>query len=92
MLRKWFKYLFIGFGACIKGFPFIRRVIVIDGAHLSGKYRGVMLVAACQDGNRGIYPIAFGIVNAEDAAAWEWFFTQLRGVVGDGKNTAFISD
>ena len=69
--QKWFKYLFIGFGACIKGFPFIRRVIVIDGAHLSGKYRGVMLVAACQDGNRGIYPIAFGIVNAEDAAAWE---------------------
>ena len=47
---------FIAFGACIKGFPFMSRVIVIDGAHLSGKYRGVMLVAACQDGNRGIYP------------------------------------
>jgi len=69
--EKRFKYLFIAFGACIKGFPFMRRVIVIDGAHLSVKYRGVMLVAACQDGNRGIYPIAFGIVNAEDAAAWE---------------------
>ena len=55
----------------------MRRVIVIDGAHLSGKYRGVMFVAACQDGNKGIYPIAFGIVNAEDAAAWELFFTQL---------------
>ena len=44
--EKRFKYLFIAFGACIKGFPFMRRVIVIDGAHLSVKYRGVMLVAA----------------------------------------------
>ena len=69
--EKMFKYLFIDFGACIKGFPFMRRVIVIDGAHLSGNFRGVMLVDACQDRNRGIYPIAFGIVNAEDAAAWE---------------------
>ena len=42
----------------------MRRVIVIDGAHLSGKFRGVMLVDACQDENRGIYPIAFEIVNA----------------------------
>lgn len=52
----------------------MRRVIVIDGVHLSGKFRGVMLVAACQDGDRGIYPIVFGIVNGADAAAWEWFF------------------
>ena len=42
--KKRFKYLVIAFGACIKGFPFMRRIIVIDGAHLSGKYRGVMLV------------------------------------------------
>ena len=69
--EKRFKYLFIAFGACIKDFPFMRRVIVIDGAHLSGKFRGVMLVDACQDGNRGIYPIAFWIINVEDAAAWE---------------------
>ncbi|KAL0886314.1 hypothetical protein Bca101_010297 [Brassica carinata] len=47
------------------GFPFMRRVIVIDGANLS---------------------------DGEDAAAWEWFFTQLRRVVGDGRNLAFISD
>ena len=52
--QKWFKYLFIAFGTCtcIKGFLFMRRVIVVDGAHLSGKFKGVMLVAACQNGNR----------------------------------------
>ena len=59
-----FKYLFIAFGACIIGILFMRRVIVIDIEHLSGKFRGVMLVDACQDGHRGIYPIAFEIVNA----------------------------
>ena len=42
----------------------MRRFIVIDGGHLSGKFRGVMLVAACQDRNKGIYPIPFGILNA----------------------------
>lgn len=90
--KKRFKYMFIAFAASIKGFPYMRRVIVVDGSHLNGKYRGVMLVAACQDGNRGIYPIAFGVVRAENGASWEWFFTQLRGVVGDGKGLAFISD
>lgn len=70
----------------------MRRVIVVNGAHLNGKFRVLMLVAACQDENRGIYPIAFRVVKAKDAASWEWFFTQLRGVILDGKDLAFISD
>ncbi|XP_056859970.1 uncharacterized protein LOC130508463 [Raphanus sativus] len=62
--KKRFKYLFLSFGASIKGFKYQRRVIVVDGTHLSGKYGGVMLVAAAQDGNFQIFPLAFGIVDA----------------------------
>ena len=46
---------------------------MVDGTHLSGKYGGVMLVAATQDGNFQISPLAFGIVDAEDEPSWEWF-------------------
>ena len=41
-----FKYLFLSFGASIRGFQYQRPVIVVDGTHLSGKYEGVMLIAA----------------------------------------------
>ncbi|XP_024009982.1 uncharacterized protein LOC112085172 [Eutrema salsugineum] len=33
-----FKYLFLAFGASIAGFQYMRRVIVVDGCHLTGKY------------------------------------------------------
>ena len=46
-----FKYIFLTFGASIAGFQYQRKVIVVDGTHLSRNYGGVMLVAAAQDGN-----------------------------------------
>ncbi|ESQ38571.1 hypothetical protein EUTSA_v10029364mg [Eutrema salsugineum] len=33
-----FKYLFLAFGASIADFQYMRRVIVVDGCHLTGKY------------------------------------------------------
>ncbi|XP_010495584.1 PREDICTED: uncharacterized protein LOC104772697 [Camelina sativa] len=44
-----FKYLFISFDASIRCFYYVRRVIVVDGIHLNGKYEGVLLVACAQD-------------------------------------------
>ncbi|XP_018458790.1 uncharacterized protein LOC108829678 [Raphanus sativus] len=60
-----FKYLFLAFGASITGFQYQRRVIVVDGTHLSGKYGGVLLFADAQDGNFQIFHLAFAIVDAE---------------------------
>lgn len=51
---------------------------MVDGTHLIGKYGGVLLVAAGQDGNFQIFPLAFAIVDAEDNESWEWFFNKLR--------------
>nr|VDC99373.1 unnamed protein product [Brassica oleracea] len=82
---KRFKYLFLSFGASIKGFKYQRRVIVVDGTHLSGKYGGTMLVAARQDGNFQIFPLAFGIVDEEDIPSWEWFFTKLASCISHDK-------
>ncbi|XP_024013855.1 uncharacterized protein LOC112087921 [Eutrema salsugineum] len=40
-----FKYLVLAFRASIAGFQYLRRVIVVDGCHLTGKYEGTLLVA-----------------------------------------------
>ncbi|CAG7909599.1 unnamed protein product [Brassica rapa] len=87
-----FKYLFLSFAASIAGFNYLRRVIVVDGTHLCGKYEGVMLVAAAQDGNFQIFPLAFAIVDAENDESWEWFFTQLRRCVSDQYALVIVSD
>ncbi|KAL6179238.1 hypothetical protein ACLB2K_050754 [Fragaria x ananassa] len=57
-----------------------------------GKYFGTMFVAACQDGENQIYPLAFGVVDSENDASWSWFLTKLRGAIGVVENLVFISD
>ncbi|ESQ50671.1 hypothetical protein EUTSA_v10023136mg [Eutrema salsugineum] len=76
-----FKYLFLAFGASIAGFQYMRRVIVVDGCHLTGKYEGTLLVATAQDGNFQIFPLAFGI-----------FFSKLRECVSDGYPLVIVYD
>ena len=39
-----FKYFFLAFGASIRGFNYMRKVIGIDGTFLKGPYKGVLLV------------------------------------------------
>ncbi|XP_048619319.1 uncharacterized protein LOC125590177 [Brassica napus] len=87
-----FKYLFIAFGASIKGFPFMRKVVVVDGTFLQGKYKGTLLIASSQDGNFQIFPIAFAIVDTENDESWKWFFRQLSCVIPDDERLAIISD
>ena len=38
-----FLYGFLAFGASIQGFQRLRKVLIIDGTHLSGKYKGALL-------------------------------------------------
>ena len=61
-----FKYLFLAFGASMNGFPFMRKVVVVDGTFLKGKYKGTLLTATTQDGNFQIFPIAFAVVDTEN--------------------------
>ncbi|XP_024007216.1 uncharacterized protein LOC112083423 [Eutrema salsugineum] len=87
-----FKYLFLAFRASIAGFQYLRRVIVVDGCHLTGKYEGTLLVATAQDGNFQIFPLAFGIVDSENDHTWEWFFRKLRECFTDEYPLVIVSD
>ena len=69
-----FEYAFMSLGPSITGFKeCCRPVIVIDGTHLKGKFRGVLFVAAAKDGNEQIYPIAFGVGDKENDRSWSCF-------------------
>ncbi|XP_024016380.1 uncharacterized protein LOC112089858 [Eutrema salsugineum] len=70
----------------------MRKVVVVDGTFLHGKYKGTLLLATTQDGNFNIFPIAFAVVDTENDESWEWFFTQLHRVIPDDEGLAIISD
>ncbi|XP_020412431.1 uncharacterized protein LOC109947187 [Prunus persica] len=70
----------------------MRPVIALDATHLKSKYKGVMFVANAFDGNRNIYPLAFGIGDLETDASWHWFFTKLHEAIGECPNLVIISD
>ena len=59
-----------------------RRSIVVDGAHLKGEYKGVMLVAVDTDGNNQILPVAFGVCRSETNENWILFFQKLYETKG----------
>ena len=87
-----FKYLFVAFGASVRGYAFMRKVVIVDGTHLKGKYSGVLLTASAHDGNYQIFPLAFGIVDSENDQAWTWFFNKLQTLVPDCEELVFVSD
>ncbi|KAL4273541.1 hypothetical protein GQ457_13G010230 [Hibiscus cannabinus] len=79
--KRIFSKLFWAFNACIEGFPFCKRMIQVDGTWLYGKYGHILLIAVAQDGDSNIFPVAFAIVEKEDAEGWEFFLKHLRNHV-----------
>ncbi|XP_013589554.1 PREDICTED: uncharacterized protein LOC106297987 [Brassica oleracea var. oleracea] len=87
-----FKYMFLAMGASIMGFEYMRKVVVVDGTHLRGKYAGCLLTASAQDGNYQVFPLAIAIIDGENDNSWEWFFKKLQAFVPNTKNIVFVSD
>ncbi|CAA7055018.1 unnamed protein product [Microthlaspi erraticum] len=87
-----FKYCFISFRACMVGFQYCRRVVIVDGTHLTGKYGGTLLVAAGQDGNFQVFPLAFAVVDAENNESWGWFMNNLKGCFTQDFPLVIVSD
>ncbi|XP_028073295.1 uncharacterized protein LOC114275452 [Camellia sinensis] len=87
-----FERFFISFKACIDGFKHCRPSLFLDGTFLKGRFKGNLLAATSKDGNRGLFPVAFAIVGAENATNWSWFLQHLRNALGDDRTFTFISD
>ncbi|XP_021984789.2 uncharacterized protein LOC110880602 [Helianthus annuus] len=90
-----FKRIYICLGPLKEGFKECRRELLgLDGAFMKGPYPGQMLTAVGLDPNNGIYPLAYGIVEAENKDSWIWFLQCIKDDLDlpDNANFTFISD
>lgn len=73
-----FERLYVCLHACKTGFlAGCRPVVGLDGCHLRGPHKGVLLSAVGIDPNDQLYPIAYAVVELENKKTWKWFVTEL---------------
>ncbi|KAH9658366.1 SWIM-type domain-containing protein [Citrus sinensis] len=88
-----FKRFFVAFLAQKNAFlNGCRPFIGIDGCHLKGKYRGVLLAAIATNANKGIVPLAICVCKIKNTETWTWFLEHLHNYLDDGRQVTFISD
>ncbi|XP_015941095.1 uncharacterized protein LOC107466616 [Arachis duranensis] len=90
--QAYFHRLFWTFPPCIEAFRHCKPLVSIDGTHLYGKYGGTLLIVIAQDGNSNILPVAFALVEGENAESWTFFLSHLRQHVTPQPGLLVISD
>ena len=87
-----FKRMFVGLGASLKGFVMgCRKMLFLNGTHLSGPYKGTMLAAVALDADDHLFDVAYAIVGGETNEDWLWFLTTLHECLG-GLKPVVMSD
>ncbi|KAK2983081.1 hypothetical protein RJ640_006468 [Escallonia rubra] len=77
-----FQRLFISYQASIFGFlNACRPILGLDRTFLKSKYLGTLLLATGFDGDGGLFPLAFGIVDEENDDNWMWFLSELHNLL-----------
>ncbi|XP_040990219.1 uncharacterized protein LOC121237520 isoform X1 [Juglans microcarpa x Juglans regia] len=88
-----FHRLFVSFHASMSGFQQgCRPLLFLDSTPLNSKYQGVLLSATAVDGDDGIFPIAFAVVDAETEENWHWFVMELKSAVSTSQQITFVAD
>ncbi|CAH1443875.1 unnamed protein product [Lactuca virosa] len=91
--KKHFLRFFISLTACSKGFlAGCRPYIGLDACHLKGKFNGVLAAATSIDGNNGMFPVAYGVLEAENTKSWTWFLASLKKAIGTPNGLVISSD
>ncbi|XP_078148864.1 uncharacterized protein LOC144544282 [Carex rostrata] len=81
------------YGPCITAFDYLRPVISIDAAFLSGRYEGRLLMACSYDAENQLLSLAFAIVHKENEENRGFFLHWLRiNVIGVNRFVCVISD
>ncbi|KAL4318923.1 hypothetical protein GQ457_18G003740 [Hibiscus cannabinus] len=88
-----FQRLFLSFHATVYGFQSgCRPLLFLEAIPLKSKYHEIMLTATGLDGDDGIFPVAFAVVDDENEDSWHWFLEQLRSAVSTSRPLTFVSD
>ena len=87
-----FKRMFVALGASLNGFILgCRKILFVDGTHLSGPYDGTLLGAVALDADNHLFDVAYAIVSSENKEDWEWFLQNVRECLG-GFQPVVMSD
>lgn len=92
-----FQRLFVSFYASIYGFlNGCLPIIGLGAIQLKSKYLGTLLSAISFDADGGLFPIAFGVIDAENDESWMWFVCELHKALemntDNMPHLTFISD
>lgn len=88
-----FHRLFVSFHASLYGFEQgCRPLLFLDSTPLKSKYQGTLLTATAADGDDGVFPIAFAVVDAETDDNWHWFLLQLKSALSISCPITFVAD
>ncbi|XP_007227226.2 uncharacterized protein LOC18790575 [Prunus persica] len=90
-----FERIYVCLETCKRGFSAgCRPLIGIDGCHLKRPYTGQVLTAVSVDGNNGLYPVAYAVVEVESKSSWIWFLQLLIEdlQIENGKAWVFMND
>ena len=87
-----FQCVFWSFKPSIEGFEYCRPVLSIDGTHMYGKYKNMLLIAMRCDRNNQLFPFAFVIKEGENIDRWGWFLACIRNKITQRTGICVISD
>ncbi|KAL7238047.1 hypothetical protein ACSBR2_004195 [Camellia fascicularis] len=82
-----FTRYFISFKACVDGFNHCCPLLFPDATFLKGRFKGFLLAATAKDGNQGLFPLAYAVVDSENTANWAWLI--LRRLVSKLRHCAY---
>ncbi|GJY39682.1 RNA-directed DNA polymerase, eukaryota, partial [Tanacetum coccineum] len=88
-----FKRSLFQLASCIKWFLVgCRPYISLDACHLKGRFNGVLAAAIGIDGNNGLFPIAYGVLESKNGNSWTWFLESLKKAIGTPDGLVISSD
>lgn len=88
-----FHRLFVAFHASLCGFQQgCRPLLFLDSIALKSKYQGTLLAATAADGDDGVFPVAFAVVDTETDDNWHWFLLQLKSAISASSPITFVAD
>ena len=77
-----FQRMFVCFDAMRKGMLHCRPFLGLDGCHLYGPYKGILLSAIAIDANNHQFPVCAAVVEVENKHSWTWFLTNVVEALG----------
>ncbi|KAL7199229.1 hypothetical protein ACSBR2_021502 [Camellia fascicularis] len=74
------------------GFNHCRPLLFLNATFLKGCFKGFLLAATAKDGNQGLFPLSYAVVDFENTANWSWFLQHLTQVLHGDRPLTFVSD